>query len=49
MTTEEMLEEKQPEQTEKPAAPTPEKPKAPANPADELRKNSMGTLKLTQV
>ena len=47
MTTEEMLEEKQPEQTEKPAAPTPEKPKAPANPADELRKNSMGTLKLT--
>ena len=47
MTTEEMLEEKQPEQSEKPAAPTPEKPKAPLNPADELRKSSMGTLKLT--
>ena len=47
MTTEEMLEEKQPEQSEKPAATTPEKPKAPLNPADELRKSSMGTLKLT--
>ena len=47
MTTEEMLEEKQPEQAEKPDAATPEKPKAPANPADELRKSSMGTLKLT--
>ena len=47
MTTEEMLEEKQPEQTEKPAAPTHEKPKTPLNPADELRKSSMGTLKLT--
>ena len=47
MTTEEMLEEKQPEQAEKPDTATPEKPKAPANPADELRKSSMGTLKLT--